>query len=102
MLAMLEDLGYDVKGEVWGDARAALGVISCKGVGKTRRIDIVFLWVQQTAVEQRFPYSMVFGNDNPAGLCTNVSDIATIGAHARSLEYEYARGDQYKHRSYMQ
>ena len=45
--ALLKDAGYNVKGEVWGDATAALGIINRRGLGKTRHIDIGLLWIQQ-------------------------------------------------------
>ena len=37
--AMLSDLGVHAKGEIWGDATAALGIINRNGLGKTRHIE---------------------------------------------------------------
>ena len=53
LVSLLQDLGYTVKGEIWGDASAALGVINRRGLGKTRHIETGLLWIQQTAAEQR-------------------------------------------------
>ena len=38
VLAMAKNLGWNLKGEVWGDASAALGIIQRKGLGKTTHI----------------------------------------------------------------
>ena len=35
MLSMMRDLGYQLTGEIWGDASAALGIINRNGLGKT-------------------------------------------------------------------
>ena len=53
MVALMKDFGYDLKGEVWGDASAALGAIHRKGLGKTRHIQTGLLWIQQAAADQR-------------------------------------------------
>ena len=45
MVALPKDLGYEVKGEIWGDASAALGIINRKGLGKTRHIDTSLVWL---------------------------------------------------------
>ena len=34
-MSVLSDLGWFMKGEVWGDASAALGIINRRGLGKT-------------------------------------------------------------------
>ena len=92
MIALLQDLGYTVKGEVWGDASAALGIINRRGLGKTRHIDTGLLWIQQTAAEQRLKYLKVLGKDNPADLYTKFLDVATSDSHVKRLKYTYPSG----------
>ena len=50
--SVAKDLGIDLRGEVWGDASAALGIIKRRGLGKTRHSDTGYLWIQQTAAEK--------------------------------------------------
>ena len=50
--SIAKDLNLQMKGEVWGDASAALCVINRKGLGKTRHINTGLIWVQQVAAEQ--------------------------------------------------
>lgn len=44
MQSVAKDLGIDLRGEVWGDASAAIGMINRRGLGKRRHIDSGFLW----------------------------------------------------------
>ena len=69
-MSLLKDFDYEVKGEVLGDASAALGIIHRRGLGRTRHIDTGLLWIQQTAAEKRLKYSKVLGTINPADLMT--------------------------------
>ena len=65
LVSLLRDLGYNLSGEVWGDASAALGIINRKGLGKTRHIETGFLWIQQTAGEKRLRYHKVLERRTP-------------------------------------
>ena len=64
LIAIAKDLGITMRGEVWGDASAALGIIKRRGLGTTRHIDTGFLWIQQTAAERRFQFGKVLGRPN--------------------------------------
>ena len=92
LIALLQDLGYIVKGEVWGDASAALGIINRKGLGKTRHIDTGLLWIQQTAADQRLKYAQVLGEENPADLYTKFLDAMTSSIHLKQLEHQFTHG----------
>ena len=90
--SMLRDMGYVMSGEVCSDASAALGVINRTGLGKTRHIDTSFLWIQQTAAEQRLRFHKVLGKDNPADLFTKHLDQSTSENHIGTLQYRFATG----------
>ena len=92
LVALLQDLGHSARGEVWGDASAALGIIDRRGLGKTRHIEIGFLWVQQTAADQRLKYYKVLGKENPADLYTKSFDAATSNLHVKKFGYTYTKG----------
>ena len=92
LLSLLKDLGYVVKGEIWGDASAALGIIHRKGLGKTRHIETGLLWIQQTVAEQRLKYLKVLGRENPADLFTKFLDVSTSDVHVRKFEYSFIKG----------
>ena len=92
IMAMMKDMGYQVSGEIWSDASAALGIISRTGLGKTRHIDTSLLWIQQTAAEKRLKYEKVLGKLNPADLFTKHLDANTMDTHIRKLAFEVAVG----------
>ena len=86
LVALLKDLGYNVKGEIWGDASAALGIIKWRGLGRTRHIDSGLLWIQQTAADQRLKYAKVLGKENLADLFTKFLDAVASATHIQKLE----------------
>ena len=92
VMAMMKDMGYNVSGEIWSDASAALDIIHRTGLGKTRHIDIGLFWVQQTAAEQRLRFQKVFGKHNPADLFTKYLDQATSEGHITTLRYKFIDG----------
>ena len=91
-MALLQDLGYSARVEVWGDASAALGIINRRGLGKTRHIETGLLWIQQTVADQRLKYHKVLGKENPADLYTKFLDAATNNMHTRKLGYTMVGG----------
>ena len=92
LLSMLEDFGYRIKGEILGDASAALGIINRQGLGRTRHIDTGLLWMQQTAAEKRLEYSKVLGADNPADLLTKHLDASMLDRHCAKLGVGFPTG----------
>ena len=67
---MAEGLGRKVTGEVFVDSSAALAVVNRKGCGKLRHVRVGQLWVQQLAEEEEMSFKKVWGEENPADLCT--------------------------------
>ena len=92
LVAMYNDFGLTMAGEIWGDARAALGIINRNGLGKTRHIDTGLLWIQQTAAQQRLKFDKLLGKDNPADLYTKYLDWQSTERHTTRLECEFASG----------
>ena len=45
MISILKDYGVKIRGQVPGDASAALGIINRQGLGRTRHIDTGLLWI---------------------------------------------------------
>ena len=68
--AMLKDLGFELKLEVLTDASAAKGIASRRGLGKTRHIQVHFLWVQERVGNGDIVLKKCWGGENPADLLT--------------------------------
>ena len=67
---MLKDLCWNLHGEVYGDANAALGIINRNGLGKTRHINAGLLWIQLVTADKRFKFGKVLGTNKFADLFT--------------------------------
>ena len=100
VLPMAKDLNWDLKGEVWGDASAALGIIHRKVLGKTRHIQTGLLWTQQTATEQRLRFHKVLGTKNPADRFTRYLDENTNNT-PQQWDINTLKGELQKHQDYM-
>ena len=87
IISMMQDFGLKVAGEVWGDAQAVLGIISRKGLGEIRHIQIGLLWVQQVAAQRRLMFTKVSGKEDPADPYTKYLDAATMEHHTNKLRY---------------
>ena len=90
--AMLTDMGLSPTLEVLTDASAAKGIASRTGLGKTRHIEVHYLWVQERIANKDMKLSKVWGHDNPADLLTKHLDAATLQRHLRLLGIEYREG----------
>ena len=89
---MGKDFGYVLTGKVWGDASVALSIIHRKGFGRTRHIDISYLWIQQIAAQRRLAYAKVLGRDNPADLYIKYLDAATAERHVNRFNCAHKEG----------
>ena len=92
MLAIMNDFGWRLRGEVWGDASAALGIINRQGLGKTRHIDTGCLWIQQVAVQQRSTFHKVLGTNNFADLFTKHFEEKVNRLHTNDLSFHFKEG----------
>lgn len=92
MLAILNDLGWRLRGEVWGDASAALGIINRQGLGKTRHIDTGCFWIQQVVAQQRLKFHKVLGANNLADLFIKHLDEKVNRQHTNALAFHFKDG----------
>ena len=70
MISILNDFGIKMRGLVFGDASAALGVTHRKGPGRTRHIDPGLLSLHETAARKRLEFKTALGAVTPADLLT--------------------------------
>ena len=70
IIAYCADLGKKVKGELYTDSNAALGISQRAGIGKVRHLRTQGLWVQEARTTGRLVYKKVLGTKNPADILT--------------------------------
>ena len=52
IISILKDWNLSYKADIMADASAALGIIGRTGLGKLRRIDTSYLWLQQESIKK--------------------------------------------------
>ena len=66
LISMYEDLGAHMNGVVLGDASAAIAIVARRGLGKLRRLDTNYLWIQEKAATGDLNFKKVAAVDNGA------------------------------------
>ena len=69
-LGLLRDSGHEMKLEVRVDSSAAMALASRLGLGRTRHLEVRFLWVQEAVRRGRLRIKKVLGKTNPADAMT--------------------------------
>ena len=92
VIALCQDLGVKVGGEVNVDSSAALGIAHRSGYGKVRHLRIQSLWVQEVRSTGRLAYKKVLGTLNPSDVLTKHVPGDLLDAHMRTLGLEIRGG----------
>jgi hypothetical protein len=69
-LAVAKDLGVELSLEVFVDSTAAQSISCRAGLGRTKHVDVKYLWVQQATQGGMFVVKRVPGEQNPADILT--------------------------------
>ena len=70
LISMMADFGEKVVATVCSDASAAIGIAHRQGLGKTRHIEVQYLWIQHEVKEGKLTVKKVDTNNNLADLLT--------------------------------
>ena len=89
---MLKDMGFELGLEVLTDASAAKGIASRRGLGKTRHIQVHFLWIQERVGNGDMILKKVWGGENPADLLTKILDGPALNRCLRTFGVKYMDG----------
>ena len=79
--SIAKDMGYEMTIRVHVDSSAAKSMVSRTGLGKTRHIQVEYLWSQDVVKENFVQVKKVLGTENPADVLTKPltkSDIAYL------------------------
>jgi len=86
LMAMMNDFGLKIGAKICTDASAAIGIVHRQGLGKTRHIDVQYLWIQTEVNEGRLKVSKVATSSNPADLLTKALGSKSIQKHLQAIE----------------
>ena len=70
LCSILRDLGFDAEARISSDASAALGMAHRQGLGRTRHIDVQYLWIQNEVANGTVHTRKVETTSNPKDLFT--------------------------------
>ena len=89
---MIFDIGRETKGVVCTDATAAIGMAWRRGLGKTRHIEVHYLWVQERVRSGDFTLQKVKRTENPADLMTKHLSAPEIHKYMVKFGFAYRDG----------
>ena len=89
---MFLDMSRPIGLKVHTDAEAAKGIASRTGLGKTRHIQVHFLWIQEKVKDGDFALLKVRGTSNPADLLTKHLPQADMHKCAHTCNMMYLTG----------
>ena len=70
LMSQLAEWGIMAKGVVKTDASAAMGMAHRQGLGRTRHIDVQYLWIQDELKQEKLQMKKVKTDENPADMFT--------------------------------
>ena len=83
--SMAADLGWDVSLIVWLDSSAAKSMASRTGLGKTRHMDVQYLWLQDVSRLPWVTLKKIPGDVNPSDILTKVRNRTDMANFVRKL-----------------
>ena len=70
-MQLLKDLGIEARGMVLSDSNAAIGMVQREGLGgRTRHIQVQYLWIQERVAREELKMKKVDTKQNPSDLMT--------------------------------
>ena len=90
--SIAQDLGLDLRVNIFSDSAAARGIVKRTGLGKVRHIDVQELWVQEALKDGRFGLNTIPGSDNPADILTKHLDGLALLRHCQAVNLNSRMG----------
>ena len=87
---LLRELGMEVKSNLIVYTSANIGIVSRRGIGKVRHIEVNDLWLQKKVLEGQIKVKKIGGKFNPADLGTKPLDSKTIEFFMSMMKFEAA------------
>ena len=92
IISSMNDFGKQVGCTVFTDANAALGISHRVGLGKTRHIDVRYLWIQGEVRDRKVNILKIDTHTNPADMMTKDVDSMKLFKHLKFMNCEANTG----------
>ena len=86
---LIVNAGLAMKGNIFADSSAALGIAKRRGSGKMGHVKIGTLWIQEKNETGELQYTKVQGDSSPADLMTNNVNHRTLDKMAALLQQHF-------------
>ena len=87
IMSMYLDYGIKLAGAVYSDANAAIGIVHREGLGRTRHIDVSYLWIQQEVKSKKLDIRKVNTHENPADILTKGVTWEVLRRHMQFMNF---------------
>ena len=89
---LMEEWNICLKGCIYVDSSAALGIVNRKGNGKMRHVKIGMLWIQEKRESGELEFEKIAGAINPGDLMTKYLTQKIMDVHLRIMNAEVSEG----------
>ena len=76
--AIMMDLGVKADVRIWLDSSAAKAIASREGLGRTRHIDVQYLWIQDLTRRGVIRLKKIGGRENPSDMMTKPKSLTEM------------------------
>lgn len=90
LMQLMQDFGDSLSVTVQSDSTAAMAIVSREGLGRTRHIQVQYLWMQQEVSGGRMKIRKVDTKLNTADLLTKHLNADHLGEHLKTLGFRIA------------
>ena len=88
IMSMLMNFDLTFDGTVCTDASAAMGISNRRGLGRTRHLNVQYLWIQEEVAEGRLKVDKVGTKENSADILTKAVGRDVMLRHLQALDIE--------------
>ena len=92
LMSVMMDFGKTLNCTVCTDATAALGMVHRVGLGRTRHVDVQYLWIQHEVQEKSLTVQKVATHDNPADALTKYLAAEVLHRHLERMRCRRSLG----------
>ena len=92
LCSLIADFGLKAEIAVHTDSTAAIGIVHRRGFGKTRHIEVQYLWIQENVTRKGISVSKICTTVNPADMLTKGLKRETIEEQLRFTSGQVQQG----------
>ena len=86
-MSLALDFGMKLGAHLQSDSSAALGILHRKGLGRTRHINVQYLWLQEATDDPNFSLGKISTKDNPSDILTKAVSANVLDVHMKALGF---------------